>query len=134
MDEDENELAIDISDDKNKIKEEAENEEGEDRKSDITTDKSPVVPLSAPFKKCDSGGEDLDSPTESPHLPPPYHDSFKHHSESEMSSSLTIQDSMQRVAEQDDAATVGVCVCGKLSTEGLSEDDTLHLQVKYRAE
>ena len=61
MDEDERDLAIDISDDKNKIKEEAEKEEGEDRKSDIFTDKSPVVPILAPFKKCDSGGEELDT-------------------------------------------------------------------------
>ena len=134
MDDDENELAIDISDDKNKIKQEAEKEEGEDRKSDIITDKPPVIPILTPFKKCDSDEENVDNPTESPRLPPQYHDSFKHLSESEMSSSLTIQDSMQRVGEQDDAGTVGVCVCGKLSTEGLSEDDTLHLQVKNRTE
>ena len=130
MDEDENELAIDISDDKNKIKEETEKEEEEDRKSDIITDKSAVVPILTTLKKCDDDEKYVDKPTVSPRLSPHYHDPFKDHSGSEMSSSLTVQDSIQRIGEQDDVGTVGVCVCGKLSTEGLSEDDTLHLQVK----
>ena len=50
--------------------------------------------------------------------------------DSEITSSLTATDSVERVGEHDDGS-VSVCVCGNLSTKGISQDDTQHLQVLY---
>ena len=127
MDENEETNSTAISGDKKSANDE------EDKETVDVGAKQSELQMTSTFKN--SNPEDIDKLTTDSCLPSQYQNlsrilSTNPLADSDITSSLTATDSVERVGEHDDGS-VSVCVCEKPSTKGISEDDTLNLQVNY---